>query len=420
MAEEVEPNAKLISELSELRQRLEGLEWLHESHLELEQQFEEGQARQQAIKMEALGELTAGIAHNFNNLLQAMVGNLEMAQSQELPAIADDGVKQALEMTRRAGELIAQLLLFARPNSRRSQRAIDVAKVTDDVVSICNRTFDRRIGVVADIRPRQFAIGDSMQLEQIVLNLCINARDALDEVERSDPTIRIDLETVDVDRHTARGKPVGGRYVRLRISDNGPGMDQEMQAKIFDPFFTTKEIDRGTGLGLSTVFGIVRDHGGWIECDSELDVGTRFSVYLPAASTPDEEPSPVSRVSAAGGSETVLIIEDEEMIRYTAQHILEAKGYTTLVAVDGQQGLELFDRERQYIDLVLLDQSLPGMSGRQVLQQLKERNSKARIIIFTGVASDVREFDGADELVHKPVSMMSLVSTIREVLDRSG
>lgn len=406
----------LKSELSELRQRLEGLEWLRESHLELEQQFEEGQRRQQAIKMEALGQLTAGIAHNFNNLLQGIIGNLEMAQAAEMAAITGEGVKQALEMARRAGELIAQLMIFARPNSRRSQRAINITKITSDVVTICDRTFDRSIAIVADIQPRQFVIGDSMQIEQIVLNLFINARDALEEVDRSDATIRVDLATVDLDRQTARGGG-GGHFVRLRVSDNGPGMDQETQARIFDPFFTTKEIDRGTGLGLSTVYGIVRDHGGWIDCDSELGVGTRFTVHLPASPTEDEPPA-VSRVSAAGGSETILIIEDEEMVRYTAQHMLEAKGYATLVAPDGRQGLELFERECQYIDLVLLDQSLPGMSGRQVLKQLRARDSQTRIIIFTGVASDVSDFEGADELVRKPVSMSGLVATIREVLDR--
>ena len=407
--------ARLRSELSELRQRLEGLAWLQESHLELEQQFEEGQRRQQAIKMEALGQLTAGIAHNFNNLLQAIIGNLEMAQSHGMPDVAEEGVSQALEMTRRAGELIAQLMIFARPNARRSQRAIDITKVTSEVVTICERTFDRRIGIIPDVQPNQFAIADSMQLEQVVLNLCINARDALEEADCRDPTIRVDLRTVDVDREATRGSE--GRFVRLRVSDNGPGMDEEMQERIFDPFFTTKEIDRGTGLGLSTVFAIVRDHGGWIDCDSEPGVGTRFSVYLPASPTQDEPPV-TSRISAAGGSETILIVEDEEMIRYTAQHMLEAKGYTTLIAADGRQGLELFERERQYIDLVLLDQSLPGMSGGRVLEQLKSMRSQAKIVIFTGVASDVSEFDGADELIRKPVSMSGLVARIREVLDR--
>jgi signal transduction histidine kinase len=416
MAEDQRPKAELISELTELRQRLEGLEWLHESHLELEQQFEEGQRQEQTVKMEALGQLTAGIAHNFNNLLQTIVGSLELAQTQDMPDEADDAVTQALDTTRRAGELIAQLMIFARPNSRRTQRAIDLAKVAQDVVSICKKTFDRRIEIVVDIKPGQFAIGDSMQLEQAVLNLCINARDALEEVERNDPTIRLGLETLKVDRPTAAANAGSGLYARLSVSDNGIGMDQEIKEKIFDPFFTTKEIDRGTGLGLSTVFGIVRDHGGWIECDSEPGIGARFNVFLPAAPAQTERRA-VSREAETTGTETILIIEDEEMIRYTAQRMLEAKGYTTLTAADGDQGLEVFDRERQYIDLVLLDHSLPGKSGRQVLKQLKQRDARTKIIIFTGLGGDKDDFEGADELIHKPVSMITLMSKIRGVLD---
>lgn len=277
--------------------------------------------------MEALGQLTAGIAHNFNNLLQAIVGSLELAQTESLSAVADDAVTLALDTTRRAGGLITQLMIFTRPNSRRTQRSIDLARVAQDVVSICKKTFDRRIEINVDINPGQYAIGDSMQLEQAVLNLCINARDALEEVERTDPTIRVGLETLEVDRPTAVGPAKRGLFTRLTVSDNGPGMDQEMKAKIFDPFFTTKEIDRGTGLGLSTVFGIVRDHGGWIDCDTEPGVGTRFSVYL-LASPAQDEPRPITRTSETTGTETILIIEDEEMIRYTVQHMLEAKGAT--------------------------------------------------------------------------------------------
>jgi two-component system cell cycle sensor histidine kinase/response regulator CckA len=375
--------------------------------------------------MEALGQLTAGIAHNFNDLLQAIVGSLEVAQSQNMPTVSDEAITQALDTTRRAGELIAQLMIFARPNSRRTHetftptKAIDLAKVVSDVVSICSRTFEPRIEILTTIKPNQYAIGDSMQMEQVVLNLCINARDALAEVERNDPTIRVDLETVDVDDRSTAGDAKSGRYACLSVSDNGPGMDQETQAKIFDPFFTTKEIPGGTGLGLSTVFGIVRDHRGWIDCDSELGVGTRVSLYLPTSEAPDVL-SPVTHVSATSGTETILIIEDEEMIRHTAQQMFEAHGYSTMTAADGRSGIELFDRERQYIDVVLLNQSLPGMTGRQVIKQLRRKHSLAKIIIFTGVGSDLGEFIGADGLIHKPVSMTTLMSKIRSVLDRDG
>ena len=308
------------------------------------------QAVQQAQKMEAIGQLTAGIAHNFNNMLQGIVSNLELAQLETGQKKIKTTLDNALQSSQRAAEMVQQLLMFSRQGMRAGHRTVDVVKVIRDTEAICLETFDRKISLTVDWRPMPPTVGDSMQLQQVFLNLCINARDALEESDQSAPAIQIELDATEISAEDVYPETAPGPYLLVRVRDNGDGMDEETRKRIFEPFFTTKSVDRGTGLGLSTAFGIVRDHKGWIECDSEPRSGTRFSIYLPVATRAVPEPEP-QQPESVRGTETILVIDDEEMVRNTAQQMLELRGYTALVAADGQEGLDVFEREGDAIDL---------------------------------------------------------------------
>jgi CheY-like chemotaxis protein len=290
--------------------------------------------------------------------------------------------------------------------------------VVSNVEGICRRTFDRGIRIRAELGDVPPVDGDSLQLEQVVLNLCINARDALEEGGTDGPLVCLSSEAVDVDETTAPEGIGHGSFVRLRIRDNGPGIDAETRKRIFEPFFTTKDVDRGTGLGLSTALGIVQDHGGWIECDSQEGAGTVFDLYFPESTS---APAPVETSPAdsdTSGTETVLVIDDEEMVRHTAVKLLRRQGYTMLSAADGEEGLDLFERHGETIDLILLDQSMPRLSGKQALARLRAQSTSVGIVIITGFPVDLEDFEGADDLLQKPFSLKSLADCVRRTLDR--
>lgn len=208
-----------------------------------------------------------------------------------------------------------------------------------------------------------------------------------------------------------------GPHIRIRVIDNGTGMDQETQKRIFEPFFTTKEVGKGTGLGLSTVFGTVRQHRGWIECESEAGAGSTFLINLPIATREEGEEEQVEVESIPRGTETILIIEDEKMVRRSTMLLLERCGYTVLWGADGLEGLEVFQRRRDEIALVLLDLSMPRMSGQEVLEQLQRIESGVKVIIFTGYAARKDQFKGAVDLIQKPFAIETLTRKIRAALD---
>ena len=362
----------------------------------------------QAQKMETVGLLTAGVAHNFNNMLQGVVGNLELAR-------LDDGrdaaplVEDAMISAQRAAEVVQELLYFSRDSGRARLGAVDVAGVIHDTEAMCSRSFAREIQVIVEPCFSPPVQGNSLLLQQVFLNLCINARDAMQDSGQSVPTIRLSWEAVE-----ARG----GAHVRIDVTDNGPGMDEATRERVFDPFFTTKPVGKGTGLGLSTAYGIVRDFGGWMECSSATGLGSRFSVFLQVASIEESLPEEAAQVISIEGSETVLIVDDEPAVRNTARQMLELRGYTVMVAGDGREGLELFRRHRDDIDLVLLDQSMPHLTGQDVLREIRAEMPGTRVIIFTGYPARVSDFEGATDLLQKPFTLDKLVSSVREILDR--
>jgi PAS domain S-box-containing protein len=334
----------------------------------------------QASKMDAIGQLAGGIAHDFNNLLTVILGNLELlgagcpdgSADRELIAAAQGAAVRAAALTQR-------LLGF----SRRHQldwRPTDVNALVVEVVALLQRTIDPLIRLETELAPDLWAAhADPTQLNQVLMNLCLNARDAI-----AGPG-RITIETA---RATdAEGHTPPGDYVRLRVTDTGCGMAPEVRARLYEPFFTTKEVGKGTGLGLAMVFAIVRQHKGWIECRSEVGTGTRFDVYLPrgaGARAAAADPTPVP--AARPGRGTVLVADDEELIGDLAALALEGRGYRVLRAADGQQAVDAYSAERDRIDLVVLDLTMPVLSGHESFRQLLNLNPQVRVLFASGYA----------------------------------
>ena len=369
----------------------------------------------QAQKMEAVGQLTAGIAHNFNNLLQGIMGSLDLALL-DAPASLRPHLLDAENTLKRGADIVEQLMLFTHFGGPGESNPVDINQVLGDTVAICRRTFDRRISITVETPASESTvIGDSGQLQQVFLNMCLNARDALEEVVDRDPAIAI---SVDLQSDIEAIQKGGLReFVRIQVADNGPGMAKEIQPKVFEPFFTTKEVGRGTGLGLATAFGIVQQHGGSIDCESKLDVGTTFTVRLPAVETRADVEADETSELAPEGSEIILLVDDEMAVRTSLAAYLSRLGYTVLAASDGVDGLETYMQNARDIALVLLDLSLPGMSGHDVLREMRRRNADVRVIIFTGYAFEESEFEEAMPILHKPIDSERVARKIREVLE---
>ena len=383
-----------------------------QKQVEAERDTLEGQLRQ-AQKMEAVGQLTAGIAHNFNNMLQGITGNIYLTML-DAPDDLRPLLEEAQSAADRAAAMVRQLMVFARQGVRSERRPVPLAAIVRNAVEICRETFDRKIDIVDEIPEKDaLVLGDVGQLEQVFMNLLINARDAVEEVDR-EPVICVRGERVVLEKDADQSVPPG-EYVCVRVEDNGAGMDEETRKRVFDPFFTTKPVDRGTGLGLSTVYGIVQQHGGGIDCDSKPEAGARFSVYLPVMDPGPESGREMTGGAVASKTGTILVIDDEEMVRHSTARILERCGYDVLLAADGEDGLEVFRREP--VDLVLLDLSMPRVSGREVLAEWCRLNPDVKVVIFTGYPARTEDFAAARAVVQKPFSMESLTRAVRQVLD---
>ncbi|RJP32964.1 MAG: PAS domain S-box protein [Candidatus Omnitrophota bacterium] len=399
--------------------------------LELERQL------QQAQKMEAIGQLAGGVAHDFNNILTGIIGNMSLAKP-ESNEKGRDYLAQALSAADRAAKLVKQLLMFSR-KTQMELKPFDLNRILDEAVSLLRSTIDRRIEIEVDTDDHLPSIrADEVQLHRMIMNLCINARDAIMPVlngevqsERQENQFTIKIKTYTIKKippdciHT-EDEPVK-EFVVLSVADNGTGMDFETQQHIFEPFFTTKKMDQGTGLGLASSYGIVKQHGGWIDFVSELNCGTTFRIYLPAAreaeQTESHEHSPDIRTadSHAKGTGVILFIDDEIVIRELAQITLEQEGYTLLLAENGTVGLDLFQREQKHIRLVIIDLSMPQMSGREVLKRIRAINNTVNIIISSGYSND-QNFDQLNELgiegfLPKPYRPSDLIQITNEILN---
>ncbi|HET6335097.1 MAG TPA: ATP-binding protein [Polyangiales bacterium] len=366
----------------------------------MEEQLYQGQ------KMEAVGQLTAGIAHNFNNVLSIILPNVALCRRDAAPPMASRlaDIEHAAE---RAADLVRQLMLFARREVEAKKQPMDPLDTVRRTLEICRTTFDRGIRIElltgADV-PRVFA--NAGQLEQVMLNICINARDALEHGNTQAPYIRISVE------RTLHGD------VRIRVSDNGPGMDEGTRSRVFEPFFTTKEVGRGTGLGLASAYAIVNDHRGTILCDSRVGEGTAFEIDLPGMQHRDLVQPNVQRADELPcGSETIVIVDDEPLVRRATRGLLEQGGYRVLECCDGDEALRVVERERGAIDLVILDRSMPGLSGEEVFDRLESLAHGVPVVLLTGQPATSSAANRAAAVLSKPVELSMLLTTLRNVLD---
>ncbi len=380
----------------------------------------EREERQRATqRLEVVGELTAGIAHNFNNLLMGILPTLEMA-SKSAPADIVPLLRIAEGSAQRAASVVRQLMTYAAHNRATSRRTEPIAPLVERVASFCRTTFDRRIALEVQCRDAGTADVDASQVEQAVLNLLINARDALEGGGIAAPTIRIVVETIASGSPELEGRK--GDWVSIRIVDNGIGMDAATIERIYEPFFTTKPAGKGTGLGLATTQAILRDHDGFITCSSAPGEGTTFTLHLPRSHgtvTPvaTEPATNVAHHARARGA-VVLVIDDDAAVRPVVSRMLESEGFRVEMAATGDEALaRIADPSRAAgVDLVLLDVSMPGQSGPEIRRRLAEVAPRVPVVFLTGYAYQAQS---SDTVLQKPVTQANLVASLREVLSRA-
>jgi two-component system, cell cycle sensor histidine kinase and response regulator CckA len=376
---------------------------------------------QQAVKMEAVGRLAGGMAHDFNNVLTAICGNLELARDElDSPTATAHYLEEVQASADRAASLIRQLLAF----SRKQLLAPRIVNL-NELVPKLRTMLERLIGedIVLDTR-LDAALGsvkvDPSQVEQVLVNLAVNARDAMPTGGR----LLIETRNADLDDTYCASHPdaAPGPHVVLEVSDTGHGMPPEVASRIFEPFFTTKPQGRGTGLGLATAYGSVRQVGGHIEVESQVGVGTRFRVYLPrVAGRPEAVPSRAVSALPASRGETVLLVEDDESVRNLTAAMLTRLGYTVLQAPNGPGALAQAKSPETRIDLLFTDVVMPGMNGRELAEQMAAERPDLRVLFASGYTDNVIVHHGLVDarlsFIAKPFTMQSLASKLREVLD---
>lgn len=383
--------------------------------LQLEEQY------LQAQKMQAVGQLTAGIAHDFNNLLTAINGFAELAQSRREPdQVYQDMLDRILRSGRRAADLVSQLMAFSRKQVLESQ-IVNLNAVVTDIEKMLQRIIGEHITLKTAPAPDLGLVKvDPAQIQQVIVNLAVNARDAMPDGGYL--TIETANVTLDENYTAEHLEMQPGEYVLLAVSDNGVGISAKVKARIFEPFFTTKESGQGTGLGLATVFGIVKQSGGHIWVYSEEGLGTTFKIYLPRtheAASP--VPSPESIHDLLVGKETILAVEDDAGVREFVTRILKQQGYTVLEATDAHEAIRLVKNHQGVIHLLLTDVIMPGANGRTLAAELEQICPGLKILFMSGYTNDAIAHHGVLEpgitFLPKPFTTLGLARKVREVLD---
>ena len=377
----------------------------------------------QAQKMEAIGTLAGGIAHDFNNILQVALGYSELlltGKSGKDPDYSD--LQKIYHAAHSGAELVRNLLTFSRKVEPKPV-PMDLNNQVRNVAKLLGRTIPRMIDIQLELAENlKRTNSDPGQIEQIIMNLAVNAKDAMGE----SGSLMMRTENVSLDEEyclfNAEAKP--GDYVLLSVSDTGHGMERETLQHIFEPFYTTKELGRGTGLGLAMVYGIVKQHNGYIICESEVGRGTTFKIFLPAIAEVSEPDVASSGEMTAFGTETVLLVDDEEFVRELGARILSKAGYKVLTATNGREGADLFERERTRISLVILDLIMPEIGGAECLKELRTIDPHLKVIIASGLSTDLSKKEsiemGARGYVSKPFRMKELLRQVRKALDSDG
>ncbi|HEY2546686.1 MAG TPA: response regulator [Candidatus Acidoferrum sp.] len=371
-------------------------------------------------KFEAIGRLAGGVAHDFNNMIGAIMGWAEMGYGESQPqSRARERFQKIRELSERAAKLTAQLLAFGRRQILQPRR-VNLNILVQEEMNFLGKVIgaDVEVRIVADPNLR-VTMADPTQVEQVLMNLCLNARDAMPNGGR----LIIETHNVEIGdeycRTHAYGKP--GSYVLLSVSDGGIGMDAATLERIFEPFFTTKEVGRGTGLGLATVYGIVKQHEGFIYVYSEPGKGTSFRVYLRADDGLHDAREAPADEAPQKGTETILVVDDHEEVRESTNEMLQALGYRTILARNGVEALELFQKNSAEIDLVMLDVVMPQLSGPDAFSKMAEVRPGIRVIFTTGytpeAASLISLVEKGAAILQKPYGLTSLSNLIRSTLD---
>jgi two-component system, cell cycle sensor histidine kinase and response regulator CckA len=376
---------------------------------------------QQLQKFEAIGRLAGGIAHDFNNMIGAVMGWADLGYDEAPPeSRLRERFQKIRDQARRAARLTSQLLAFGRRQILQPKK-LNLNILVQEEMSFLGKVIgaDVEVKVVgaADLR---VTMADPTQIEQVLMNLCLNARDAMPEGGK----LIIETRNVEIGDEYCRTHAYGklGSYVLLSVSDTGSGMDAATLDRVFEPFFTTKEMGRGTGLGLATVYGIVKQHGGFIYVYSEPGKGTSFRVYLRAEAGVHEPREAARLEQPLRGTETILLADDHEGLRESANEMLRALGYRTLLARDGAEAVELFKAKRDLIDLILMDVVMPRLNGPEAYSKMAQLRPGIKVVFTTGYTSEAASLMSLLEkgaaILQKPFGMATLSRIVRSTLDR--
>ncbi|HOO45246.1 MAG TPA: ATP-binding protein [Deltaproteobacteria bacterium] len=386
----------------------------------------------QAQKMESIGMLAGGIAHDFNNVLVGIVGSISILQhklqSSELLKNEETAkfIKVMHNASLRATDMVQQLLTLSKKQEL-SLTQVDLNETIINVLKICQNTFEKNIELKTSLpEAPTLVLADETQLEQVILNLCINAYHAM-SIMRTDAadasgSLNISLNEIRPDRHfyQAHLEAADTMYWRISIEDTGVGMNKETLSKIFDPFFTTKQKDKGTGLGLTVVYNIVQQHGGFIDVHSECNKGTTFEIYLPKPQSSDLSEKIVKDEIVHKGEGLILVVDDEEMVRYLARIILEECGYEVIFAEDGEQAIQLFREHHNNIRAVLLDMVMPKKVGKDTYIEMKSIDKEVKVLLSSGFKKDERVEAvlklGVNGFIQKPYTISNLSNALHTIL----
>ena len=388
-----------------------------------------------AQRMELIGTLSSGVAHDFNNILASIIGSISILRYKlEHDVIKNnDEIIKYLDIVALSSEkgarLVKQLLTLAKKHDLNYEKC-DLRKIIEETVNVCKNTFDRSIEIRTDIirDVECFSFCDKAQIEQVFLNIAINASHAM-TIMRKDKrkwggVLTISLSKFYADEYFLKTHPEAKKtdYALISIEDTGVGMDKKTMAKIFDPFFTTKDLDKGTGLGLATVQTIIHDHDGFIDVYSEVGIGTKFNIYLPIKNNGKVSSDSDFKHHIVKGEGTILIVDDEDTVLELSKEVLEEAGYKLLTARNAGDALEIFDKNKDDIDLVLLDLVLPGESGDILFEKLKKIKSDVKVVVSSGFARDERLNrilkNEKVAFVQKPYSIYNLSKTINDMLSK--